>query len=266
MFVFFDLQTIHDCYPENPGRDCYVGTTAPPTTTAAPTTTADPNAFDCAADAESWETAWSEEKKSHCCTHFSIGCTTTTTTTSTTATTTTTTATTTTTPFDCTQGLQNWYTGWSSAKIQYCCEVENVGCTTTTAPTPKPAFGIMDKINSAARCASCMTDEEPFCGTTKECGSGGVCDTSVYCESDFCDYLPVGGDCVGFIFGQLGRIHDCYPEQAGEDCYLHGTTTEDPAQATTTPLFYCDQGAANAAAGWSDEKKTYCCENENVGC
>jgi hypothetical protein len=35
---------------------------------------------------------------------------------------------------------------------------------------------------------------------------------------------------------------------------------------TTSPPFDCDAGLANAAEGWSDDKKTWCCDNQQKGC
>jgi len=35
---------------------------------------------------------------------------------------------------------------------------------------------------------------------------------------------------------------------------------------TTSPSFNCDEGFANWEAGWSAEKKEYCCKVRNMGC
>jgi len=75
--------------------------------------------FQCKGNTERWQTEWSDQQKSFCCSNYRIGCTagladlrlkygaT---------------------SYDCSAGAASWQRGWSRKKKDYCCRSINVGC------------------------------------------------------------------------------------------------------------------------------------------
>eukprot|EP00441_Pelagodinium_beii_P002288 CAMPEP_0197704208 /NCGR_PEP_ID=MMETSP1338-20131121/125823_1 /TAXON_ID=43686 ORGANISM="Pelagodinium beii, Strain RCC1491" /NCGR_SAMPLE_ID=MMETSP1338 /ASSEMBLY_ACC=CAM_ASM_000754 /LENGTH=550 /DNA_ID=CAMNT_0043288107 /DNA_START=78 /DNA_END=1730 /DNA_ORIENTATION=+ len=70
--------------------------------------------FDCREELESWQTSWSEQRKTWCCKHTDMDC-----------------------PaehaFDCQASFKNWELEWSDAKQEYCCQRMQRGCRRVTS-------------------------------------------------------------------------------------------------------------------------------------
>merc|ERR1719384_1560634 len=72
--------------------------------------------FNCAIDAGHWQTDWSSEKMTWCCSHHGQGCSANGVEAAAVAT------------YDCNSGFENFVKGWSSHKKYYCCTNAHKGC------------------------------------------------------------------------------------------------------------------------------------------
>lgn len=210
-----------------------------------------------------WEEGWSELKKSWCCYHEEIGCTTTTTTSTRTRTTrtqttststqtitltntttvTTSTRTSTTTPlYECMVDLEDWRFRWSAYKQKWCCEMQQLGCapTSTTTTTTKPDCWRSqpgEEVDwSPFRRQWCCKHEEVACTTT----TSTVTSTSTSTQTDT----------------------NTTTTTTTETRTLTNTST-----TTTSSFEYaCDRGLSTGIDTWDEGKKAWCCRHQKVGC
>jgi len=178
-----------------------------------------------------YRATWSAPKRSWCCLHQGIGCTTTTTATPTE-------------PYSCTEGYANWEIAWSAARKSWCCSHYSRGCPRTTSlPYDCHAgYSNWEYGWSASKKSWCCRRYSRGCPTTTS--------------------LPY--DCeAGYPNWQRGwsenkRVWCCHRYHRG--CKPTTTSLPYDCNADFTGCRKC------LAKSWSKTKLDWCCRHEGRGC
>lgn len=166
--------------------------------------------------------------------------------------------------FDCTEGADNWRTGWSDTKKSYCCGSGKVVCdaydckaqldTAAMWPVSQRAWCCMNK---GLGCLTTTTTILPLydCETGKATWERWGDSQKSYC------CLAVGLSCDPYDCSQTDASA-WSPSKQSWCCSERGTG------CTTSPAvtYDCDAGYANWETGWSTAKKQYCCNTANKAC
>jgi len=130
-------------------------------------------------------------------------------------------------PFDCAAGLSNWQDGWSDEKKTWCCD-----------------------------------------HTGRGCASRGVADQVYDCNTGFANWKvgwssPKKKWCCHHVGrGCEFRHDDDFDIQASG----WGNSPYQNVHGNTGATYNCNDGFANWRAGWSPEKKDWCCSHTGRGC
>eukprot|EP00927_Polykrikos_kofoidii_P056638 TRINITY_DN5072_c0_g2_i3.p1 TRINITY_DN5072_c0_g2~~TRINITY_DN5072_c0_g2_i3.p1 ORF type:complete len:740 (+),score=158.88 TRINITY_DN5072_c0_g2_i3:74-2293(+) len=128
---------------------------------------------------------------------------------------------------DCTSDFQNRALAWSSAKTDWCCKVQGIGC-----------LDLFDCMAGAANAAvGWSTEKKTWCCAKKGVG----------CSNTFDCAAGVANAAVGWS-----------EEKKTWCCTNQGVGCADE--------FDCNAGIPNKEIGWSLEKKTWCCQQKQIGC
>lgn len=195
-------------------------------------------AFDCDADFEIWEAAWSKEKTDFCCDAAGRGCgqvsmaapiapgtvpptppataapapvahgpid-----------------------PFNCAMGAQ---AQWPQPKKDWCCRIHHLACPVQQPAPPPPVVMLPANLPPADpyNCAEGYANWQ----------AGWAVGKKAWC----CQVHGKG--CAGAAPGAVPAAGGC---------------------VTTSPLFDCEAGFSNWQQGWSIPKKNWCCDNQGKGC
>jgi len=255
---------------------------------ASSTTSANSPPFDCGAALSNWEAAWSDAKKSWCCVHTSLGCSTTTTPAQTSH------------PFDCNAAAANWRATWSAAKKDWCCKSVSLGCVTEQTTLLdfdchaavynwKAAWSDAKKAwccehaghgcqISTTRSAAHPTASIPF-----DCDAGYATRETAWSPAKqnwCCNNLGRGCGPTGTAvpaspststIEQTTHIEahmpfDCVEAQVAEWAADEATWCCSNLGRGCAKPFNCSAGLSNWIHGWSPSKKRWCCEHEAKGC
>merc|ERR1719221_662800 len=200
--------------------------------------------FDCDAGLVNAAIGWSEPKKAWCCTNQQKGCALTE-------------------AYDCDAGFWNWPKGWSEEKKGWCCQNKQKACPGDPAPqVPAPAPVAPQPIGESYDCDAGLANaaigwsdpKKAWCCTNQQKGCG----------------LTEAFDCeAGFWNWQNGWAEEkkawcCQNKQKacpGDPAPQAPAPVPAPAQPVAES-YDCDAGLANAAIGWSEPKKAWCCANQ----
>lgn len=184
---------------------------------------------------------WVDAKKEYCCTKVGQGCTTTQV------------------PFDCNAGLANWEEGFSPQKKSWCCSNLHIACDEWDCN-----FGVPETWHENKKTYCCPKTGQG-CSTTGmlfDCNAGLANWEDGFSQekkSWCCANHRIACDQWDCEFGVPGawqpskRVYCC--QKNGRGC-----------STTTNFEFDCDDGYANWEAGWSAEKKTWCCKTRSLAC
>lgn len=200
--------------------------------------------YDCIAGFSHWHTGWSSTKKKWCCAHTGRACYE---------------------PFDCDAGYSNWQKGWSDEKKTWCCRHTHRGCATVSAPYDcKAGFSNWQAGWSHSKKSWCC--EHFHLGCTH--ATAGC--------SAFCELRGISATCRERI--QFAARH-AFAHQPGacerahhsvqRECDTCAACRAEEAQCQALPASYpydCDAGFSNWRAGWSEQKKHWCCHTYRKGC
>mmetsp|Transcript_28267 Transcript_28267/g.66427 ORF Transcript_28267/g.66427 Transcript_28267/m.66427 type:complete len:458 (+) Transcript_28267:65-1438(+) len=190
--------------------------------------------FDCDNGLSNWAVGWSTAKQEWCCAHHGRGCTQ---------------------PameqssFDCSTDLYHWHQRWSAEKKAWCCEAYSLGCHSDQEMYDCDA-------GYANWRAGWPGSKKAWCCVHASRGCLYDCEASQQAWSS------------------LRRAWCCWHQQQGcspEDGYFTASkpiADEDVRDVhyTVSAKFDCSAGYANWQAGWSTEKKAWCCQHQAKGC
>ncbi|CAE7408929.1 unnamed protein product [Symbiodinium pilosum] len=197
-------------------------------------TFAQAHAFDCSAGFSNWQVGWSVAKQEWCCMHHGRGCRQTSEATS----------------YDCSDDLYHWHDRWSSHKKAWCCKTYSLGCSAKHVNRYDCDAGY------ANWRAGWSDGKKAWC-----CAR-----TSRGCLYDC--------EAVDQSWSFARRSWCCWHLRQGctsEDAY-DATSVESSAEDSHAVSyidnndFDCDAGYANWHAGWSQDKKNWCCQHLSLGC
>merc|ERR1712187_834779 len=137
---------------------------------------------------------------------------------------------------------------WSVGKLAWCCQHENKGCPTTSAPVVfdcSAGFNNWQAGWSASKKLFCCTREGRGCDPT----------TAMPVVTTSCPY-----DCSA----GLPNWHIGWSASKKAWCCQH-KGIGCPSTSKYCP-YDCIAGLSNWEKGWSAGKKAYCCQHEQVGC
>jgi len=263
--------------------------------------------FDCNAGFANWEAGWAVDKKDYCCLHTGRACPANTTTTAVPAQ-----------PFDCEAGYANWMAGWSEDKKAFCCDHYGRGCTTTlvvvtttittTTPAPETTWLLvpvpLDKASPmlpagttpppppAMVAASASTSMAFDCGAGTQWIQLWADQKKDWCckvMGKACDVRTPAPTAAPVVTAQPSALpplpttapvvvspYDCnagienwqagWSEPKKTWCCENTGKACPPAPTTTSGPYDCDAGFLNWESGWSDQKKAYCCQHTSRGC
>lgn len=157
-------------------------------------------------------------------------------------------------PYDCKEGLHSWQDVWSHSKRLYCCWKTKVGCphshTVYHTKTIYHTKIVPRKVHLPPKII--YKDITIHQKLAIDCNSGKsnwYYGWSTYKKTYCCDKAKIGcpGTWHGFMHGH-GEFH---MEHVGH---------------ATGHIYDCKAGFSNWLHGWSDSKKTWCCDKEQRGC
>lgn len=221
------------------------------------------HAFDCKAGASKWKTGWSGEKKKYCCEQAQVGCETQEPTVHAD-------------PYDCEADKAAFQTKWTLGKKDWCCRNKELGCTSEAAPAASTtAKAKVQEPIQAPREEKTTMAPMPHQQHQQQQAEGEPCATQ-------CELKNVTATCKERILWMVSNttlksaqnrctkaieavMLDC---PACTSCSVAevGCTNPAPSQLAAPMLFTCDTDDAKGQAGWSAEKRDWCCSNEAKGC
>jgi hypothetical protein len=167
-------------------------------------------------------------------------------------------------PFDCNAGFVNWMTLWSAEQQEYCCTTTGRGCTTlpttalpatspTVPPTPFPTTQppTQPPTPPPTPPPTIRPTTPPPTGDPYNCAVGAEYSWEAGKKSWCC---------------QVHHLGCLTPAPTAPPIIL----TLPPVVPTAPPApadpYNCADGFANWQAGWSVEKKAWCCRVHGKGC
>jgi len=163
--------------------------------------------------------------------------------------------------FNCTDVRQNLGTVWSEDKKHWCCTHASVGCSPrSVSPTQEAQMNATNKtvlLAAPQPLFNCSEDTHKLDTLWSD-------DKKQWC----CARVSVGCDHPG---AALHSVADS-AEGANAASVTQVAVAAGPVNATSNSsepsggAFDCAEGASNWEAGWSDEKKQWCCKRVSVGC
>lgn len=245
----------------------------PRTTTTVP--------FDCWAGYANWRIGWSRDKKNYCCDRQRVAC-----------------------PpgvdppmpeqpsiseYNCMGGKKNGYAGWSTSKKAWCCEYKGRGCPTTVTTTTLPPttttittttttflLVVVPQPSPPVLNPGALPVPVPFvsiqAGLAKQQQQQQqVAPLSpgdpLSCEVE-CVYKAESSSCRDRVKWLMNnREQDCGValDTVYSECQVCQPCSFRAACEQAAP-YDCDAGLDNFKAGWSHQKKVWCCDNEQKGC
>lgn len=235
--------------------------------------------YDCDAGFRNWQAGWSEAKKFWCCNRVHRGCHVSL-------------------PYDCNAGYNNWQRGWSPAKKTWCCSRVNKGCQVVEveehaehAEHEEQALVVHELYDcnadfshrqhmwSHAQKQWCCDHYNKGCpsttlsplGCATPCTLGGltaICHDRIQyvATHTFAHLENACGQAYSKVQVECPICRACSIEAAS--CQELSVTIylPPPAPEPVRVSYDCNAGLSNFHIGWSEPKKTWCCNNHGQGC
>ncbi|CAK9020785.1 unnamed protein product [Durusdinium trenchii] len=157
--------------------------------------------------------------------------------------------------FDCDAGYEDWQSGWSPAKTQWCCRKEGRGCMQFQCEGEAQQWSPEESDWCCANRQQCQSSDSGACDTMCTTSSGGKSITSSCMDR-------IRWAERHFYSGQEDSCSLAY-SRVRVDCDVCRTCSIEEAgcaQQPQVPRLLDDcEGTAVDRAGWSAEKKEFCC-------
>lgn len=236
--------------------------------------------YDCRVDVEGGPSAWPAAHRAWCCQAQQVLC-----------------------PSDCEAGGEDASRSWSPQKKDLCCKDQGIGCAAGSPSAPEArslggcstsceiggeAVTCQDRIAWLARnryhgetsgCPKAVAEVKNMCKVCEGCEPRGEQCEAFDCQADLYQWQHrwpsdkqhwccqrEGKGCAALAAEGEPRLPAGQREPGGQGAPTAplGAQTQ-PAQPVVLP-FHCGVGLASWGWGWSDAKKEWCCENQDIAC